>query len=110
MIFFKVDNKRYKELLIKIETEKCDKVLFVVDADDVKNDVQYGGYNNTKTKLTNALNALSIKNRDIYIMSDPTTKIGRLESLILSTISGNERKCIDDFLKCSEFKDKKITR
>jgi len=63
--FFKVDNKRYKELLIKIETEKCDKVLFVVDADDVKNDVQYGGYNNTKTKLTNALNALSIKNSDI---------------------------------------------
>ena len=104
--FFKKENNQYKELLLDIEQEEAGKSLFILDADDKRNDAIYGGYDNTKKELTNIINNLGVKDSDIYIMCDPTTKIGYLESLILSTISGNERKCIDDFLKCSEFKNK----
>ncbi len=39
-------------------------------------------------------------------MCDPMKKIGYLESLILSTISPEQRACIESFLACSQFESK----
>jgi len=96
--FFKQGNNQYQELLLDIEQEEIEKSLFILDADDK--------YDNTKKELTNSINNLGVKNSDIYIMCDPTTKIGYLESLILSSISEKQKHCINDFLSCSEFKNK----
>jgi hypothetical protein len=105
--FFKQDNKNYKELLIKINTETVDKILFVLDADSIENDSLYGGYSNTENKLNKIISSLKLLNYDTYIVCDPTTKTGYLESLILSTLNIKQKQCINDFLKCSEFKNKK---
>lgn len=104
--FFKKENDQYKELLLDIEQEEIEKSLFILDADDVKNDAKYGGYDNTKKELINIIDVLKIKNNDIYIMCDPATKIGYLESLILSSISEEQKQCIDNFISCSKFKSK----
>jgi hypothetical protein len=39
-------------------------------------------------------------------MCDPETKVGYLESLILSTIEQEQRNCIQCFLSCSQFESK----
>ena len=102
--FFKTDNEVYTQLLLNIELEKVGKVLFVIDADDIGNDSKYGGYENTKKELIKITS--KIDNSKICIICDPKTKTGYLESLILSTIGENHKKCINDFLNCSEFKGK----
>lgn len=104
--FFKKDNTKYTELLEDIELEKITKTLFVIDADNIENDSNYGGYDNTERELQNIIKELGLNNCDIFIMCDPQTRIGYLESLILSTISPEQKQCIDDFLSCSEFKSK----
>lgn len=104
--FFKPESNQYKELLVDIEQEIIEKVLFVLDADEVENNEKYGGYANTEKELTNTIRALGIKDSDVYIMCDLTDKTGCLESLILSSISVEQKQCIDNFLSCSEFKDK----
>lgn len=105
--FFKQENNRYKELLLDIEQEEIGKSLFILDADDEKSDKIYGGYDNTARELTKIVDSLDMKNRSsVYIMCDPTTKIGFLESLILSSIGEKQRQCIGNFLECSEFKSK----
>jgi hypothetical protein len=42
----------------------------------------------------------------IYIMCDPNTNEGYLESFILSAIPSEQRNCIESFLTCSQFKSK----
>jgi hypothetical protein len=97
--------KKYQELKNVVAAEPY-KLLFVVDADDAKKDVLYGGIDNTQRALNQALTDLKVGEVCTYIMCDPTTKIGYLESLILSTISENQKNCIQSFLNCSEFKSK----
>ena len=105
--FFKVDNREYKTVLQKIEEKSVSKVLFVVDADYKKNDSIYGGYQNTKVELEKIIQELRLKEySDIYITCDPIEKCGYLESLILSTISKEQKECIETFLECSDFKSK----
>jgi hypothetical protein len=104
--FFKQDNKNYKELLIKINTETVDKILFVLDADSIENDSLYGGYNNTENELNKIISSLKLLNYDTYIVCDSKTKDGYLESLILSTLNIKQKDCITNFLKCSKFKGK----
>lgn len=105
--FFKVDNENYKLLKKEIEREEVSKVLFVIDADDIKNDEVYGGYDNTKEKLEAIIKELEIKNNsDIYITCDPANQCGYLESFVLSTIPQTQKECIETFLACSEFKSK----
>ena len=41
-----------------------------------------------------------------YIMRDPISKVGYLESFILSTIPEQQKTCIERFLDCSQFKSK----
>lgn len=105
--FFKLDDKNYKELELSIRNESIEKVLFVIDADDVENDAKYGGFKNTKQELEKTVKALGVDTcSDIYVTCDPDTQCGYLESLILSTISDEQKKCIEDFLDCSDFKSK----
>lgn len=105
--FFKLDNLKYKNARLEINSRQLKKLLFVIDADYVENDVKYGGYENTKNELNQIIMELGFEQiSDVFIMCDPITKIGYLESFILSTIPTEQRKCIEDFLDCSEFKSK----
>lgn len=104
--FFKADDERYTGFLLDIEQEHTEKSLFIIDADDENVDKKYGGHKNTKRELTDIINSLGIANSDIYIMCDSKTKTGYLESLILSSISEDQKQCIDNFLSCSKFKNK----
>jgi len=105
--FFELENKNYKELKIYVDREKVNKILFVADADYERNDRKYGGYKNTEKALRNVIDKLGFKEySDIYIVCNPETKEGYLESFILSTIQEKHKICIQDFLSCSEFKSK----
>ena len=105
--FFDANNKRFKDLKLEIDGEQIEKVLFVVDADDVKTDAVYGGFENTQTALNNIIKKLGLeKVANTYVMCDPKTKTGYLESFILSTIPPAQRNCIESFLACSQFKSK----
>lgn len=99
-------HKKYFELKNTVAAEPH-KLLFVVDADDANNDICYGGFQNTQQALNQVIAELKFEEIfSTYIMCDPTTQVGYLESLILSTISENQKKCIQSFLDCSEFKSK----
>jgi len=105
--FFKIDNPKYKRLKLQIEEEEINKVLFVVDADYVENDKEYGGYDKTAESLYHIINDLSLLfQTETYITCDPNTKNGYLESLILSSIPEEQKNCIETFLNCSDFKSK----
>jgi len=105
--FFKKDNYSYKELLIDIQEEIISKVLFIIDADYQENDSKYGGYENTKRELEKIIKDLNLQNcSDIYITCNPNIKSGYLESLILSSISKEQKECIESFLDCNEFKSR----
>lgn len=106
--FFNSENINYKDLQNNyINNYYINKLLFVVDADYEHKDQKYGGYNNTENELKNIINELGFTEySDIYIVCDPATKEGYLESLILSTIPEQHNQCIENFLSCSEFKSK----
>jgi len=105
--FFKEDNINYHTLKLNLKKEEIQKILFVVDADYVENDSRFGGYDNTKIELKKIIKELGVESyADIYITCDPSIKCGYLESLILSTISKEQKECIETFLECSDFKSK----
>ena len=105
--FFKQDYIEYKKLKPMVESNEIEKILFIIDADDEKNDKVYGGYNNTENALLDMINKLCFSAiSDFYIMCDPVNKTGYLESFILSTLPEKQKHCIEQFLECSEFKSK----
>lgn len=97
---------KYKKLEKDLET--ITNVLFVVDADCEKSDAKNNGFNNTQNSLEELIKSLNLPNVETknYIMCDPHTKTGTLESLILSTIEAPRRVCIENFLACSHFASK----
>ncbi len=100
-------DKKYDDLKLDIDSNQIEKVLFVVDADNIENDAIYGGYQNTQTALNDIIDQLGFQDiSNTYIVCDPATKTGYLESFILSTIPDAQRKCIECFLDCSQFKSK----
>jgi hypothetical protein len=105
--FFKLEYPKYEYLKNLIKERQINKLLFVVDADYEDKDQKYGGYQNTENELKNIIHQLGLTEySDIYIVCDPETKQGYLESLILSTIPDEHKDCIEHFLSCSEFKSK----
>jgi hypothetical protein len=105
--FFKKDNDNYQELLLDIKRKAVVNVLFIVDADYVENDSTYGGIDNTKIELEKIIKELELEEQsDFYITCDPIEQCGYLESLILSSISKEQKECIENFLECSDFKSK----
>ena len=104
---FKKDCDEYRTLLQLYKADKIENLLFVVDADYEANDSVYGGYKNTKKEIEKLIKKLDISDvSDFYISCDTTTKDGYLESLLLSTVDDNLKKCYDKFLDCIEFKEK----
>lgn len=106
--FFKPDDDKYQKLLLpRIQADQVERVLFVIDADCFENDQKYGGVENTQRELNLIIQQHNIaSNSEIFISYDPETEIGYLESLILATIPAEQRACIEEFLKCSQFKSK----
>lgn len=105
--FFKKDNEKYNRIKLQLEEKVLSKILFVVDADYIKNDSTYGGFENTLEEIIKIRKELNIyKISDLYITCDFDTKDGYLESLILSSIPQEQKDCIENFLDCSEFKSK----
>lgn len=107
--FFKITNQNYLELKEYVAAEIIDKILFIVDADDEKDDAKYKGFENTENQLKKIINELGFQNiARFYIVCDPDTKTGYLESLILASLSDQKRKCIECFIECSEINPKQI--
>ena len=105
--FFKLNNLEYKNIIIDIKREDISRILFIIDADYQENDSKYGGYKNTKRELEKIIKDLNLQNcSDIYITCNPNIKSGYLESLILSSISKEQKECIESFLDCNEFKSR----
>ena len=103
--FFKAE--KYGLLKQAVETNQVKKMLFIVDADDEKNDAKYGGFRNTENELNQMIAQMGFEAiSQTFIVCDPTTKTGYLESLVLSTIPIEHRNCIESFLACSQFKSK----
>jgi hypothetical protein len=104
--FFKTE--MYPRLLIQgVQADTVEKILFIIDADYVTNDKVYGGFENTKNKLNIIITQLNLQAvSSVYIMCDPETKMGYLESFILSTIPEQQKNCIESFLACSQFQSK----
>jgi len=102
--FFDVGHADYRELLQLVEAEQIDKVLFVLDADDPRNDQVYGGYDNTLEELDKIVGDIGLKPiARIFICCDPQTGLGNIESLLLSTLDAQKKDCVEHFLECSEF-------
>lgn len=100
-------HKKYKDLKNEIDNDQIEKILFVVDSDSEKSDPKHNGYENTQIALDSIIESLGFTAiSHTYIMCDPMTRKGYLESLILSTIPEKQRNCIACFLACSEFKSK----
>ena len=107
--FFKINNPRYKDLMLDIQIEKITKILFIMDA-DYEGNKNYDGYNNTLEqieKVQKDLNIMEISDTFIAYDMKSEKKEGYLESLILSTLSEEQDDCIHSFLeKCPEFRGK----
>ncbi|MCB4745938.1 MAG: hypothetical protein LGB68_02105 [Sulfurovum sp.] len=110
---FLVDNSipKYKTLLEHIENGFVQKVLFIVDVDNMENDQSLCGIENTTSKIETLQRDLKIENiSDYFLACDPKTKKGYFESLLLSTVDDNVKKCYEDFRKCSELNSKSVDK
>ena len=97
--FFKTET--YETYLQQIETGLYDKVLFIVDSDDIECDAQYSGFENTNIKLNEMIEYLGITDLStIHIVCDPFTTNGNLEHLLLSTIEETKKDCLTELLSC----------
>jgi hypothetical protein len=107
--FFKKDSLNYLRLKNLVETGQIEKILFIVDADDEKDDAKYKGFENTENALKRIINELDFQDiARFYIVCDPDTKTGYLESLILASLPEEKRKCIECFVECSEINPRHI--
>ena len=99
-------SEKYSTILEEIGTIYKN-LLVIFDSDFIEDNNIYGGYENSEREIRKLFVELNIeKIADFYIVCDPISKNGYLESLILSTIPQSEKNCITNFLKCSKFKDK----
>ncbi|MEN9372578.1 MAG: hypothetical protein RIR79_130 [Pseudomonadota bacterium] len=104
--FFKTAHLPYKKLQQYVANGVTKKILFIIDADDVKNDARYGGFKNTESELNSIIEHLGLQAiSSVYIMHDPNTedKTGYVESFLLSTLSSERMGCIMQFLICCGF-------
>ena len=103
--FFKSGCVEYKTVKGRIDSDQIKKVLFVIDADFEKDNAIYGGFSNTQKQLQRVLNELDIESVcEIFVLCNPNSGEGHLESLLLETLPEDKRKCIECFVKCSKIK------
>ena len=106
--FFKPDFKAYKALKQRVDANEVTKILFIIDADYVKNNTKYNGVINTKKELDNIISQFNFQNisKEVFILHDPEKEEGYLESLLLATLPEAKRGCITGFINCSEINSK----
>jgi len=110
---FLLDNTipKYKILLEHIENGFVQKVLFIVDVDNVENDVLLCGMENTVSKIEALQKDLNIENiSDYFLACDPKTQKGYFESLLLSTVDDKVKACYEDFRTCSALNSKAVDK
>jgi len=101
----------YKTLLGHIEDGFVDKILFVVDVDDYDNDQALCGIENTINKIKQLQKDLRVENiSEYYLACDPNTQKGYFESLLLSTVDDDVKKCYEDFRVCSQLNSKAVDK
>ena len=77
------------------------KILFIIDADFIENDKNYGGYQNSLNELEKIISTLNFRDKAKYFIAcDPITKTGNLEHLVLSTLDFRQKECITKLLDC----------
>jgi hypothetical protein len=102
--FFKEKNKVY-DLIQK--NPKISQILFVLDADYQANDSKYGGYENSEREIKLVMKNLKLLDKSDYCIScNPKTKDGYFETLFFSCVPDDLKKCYEEFMKCSGFKEK----
>ncbi len=107
--FFKLESDPYETLKQRKEIAQLKKVLFVVDADYDKKDTdnKAGGFKKTQQELKNIICQLDLQDiSEIYIIRNPNEEEGNLESMLLATLKEEKKKCIEEFIKCSDIKPK----
>ncbi len=101
----------YKTLLEHISNGFVQKILFVVDVDNVENDQSLCGMENTISKIEALQEALKIKSMsDYYLACDPQTQTGYFESLLLSTVDKKVIQCYENFRECSALNSKALDK
>ena len=102
---------KYKTLLEQIENGFVEKILFIVDVDNVENDHSLCGMENTVSKIETLQKSLKIENMsDCFLACDPKTEKGYFESLLLSTVDKEVIKCYKDFRECSLLNSKSVDK
>ena len=102
--FFKEDSPAYEYIK---KNPRVSKILFVFDADYQSNDSKYGGYENSEREIKLVIENLELLNKSDYcITCNPNTKDGYFETLFFSCVPDDLKKCYEEFMKCSGFKEK----
>jgi len=102
---------KYKTLLQHIENGFIEKILFIVDVDNVENDQALCGMENTIIKIELLQKDLKVENMSNYFLAcDPKTEKGYFESLLLSTVDDEVKKCYEDFRNCSALNSKAVDK
>jgi len=101
----------YQTLLEHIANGFVQKILFVVDVDNVENDQSLSGKGNTLSKIQTLQKDLNIEAMsDYYLACDPQTQTGYFESLLLSTVDKEVIKCYEAFRTCSALNSKALDK
>lgn len=109
--FFDLSNKRYAEVKNNVDAGQIKRILFILDADNEKANARHGGYQKTADELNKIIAALGFQEiNQIYIMCDPTTQEGHLESFILATLPEAQQTCIQCFLACFQINSKEMLK
>jgi len=102
---------KYTTLLQQIENGFIEKILFIVDVDNVENDQALCGMKNTISKIEVLQKDLKVENiSDYFLACDPKTQKGYFESLLLSTVDDEVKKCYEDFRNCSALNSKAVDK
>jgi hypothetical protein len=105
------DLNEYTILSTKVKEGFIQKILFIVDVDNVENDYSLCGMENTITKIEALQKDLNIENiSDCFLACDPKTKKGYFESLLLSTVDKEVITCYEEFRTCSALNSKSVDK
>jgi len=109
--FYKSDFVNYKILKQKIKNDEITKLLFILDADNPRENKVFGGKSNTLTKLEELIQNLDFKfEYEIYIVCDKNSNEGYFETLFLSSVNDDLKNCYQKFMECSGFNGKEQTK
>jgi hypothetical protein len=97
---------KYLSLCNDLKAGRIQKVLFIVDSDNAKDNPDIGGYTNTSVAIQKLISDLSMThNANYFIACNPKSKEGNIEDLVVSTLTTEQEKCITSFLYCSKLEN-----